>query len=417
MSIPVVQVRDLAKSYLLHHKSTNSSRTLREELMDKLRGLGRAGGRSTGSKNTDEVFWALRDLSFDVEPGERIAIIGRNGAGKSTLLKLLSRITRPTAGEIRIRGRLSSLLEVGTGFHSELSGRENIFLNGAILGMTGAEVRRKFDDIVQFAEVERFLDTPVKRYSSGMYVRLAFAVSAFLEPDITILDEVLSVGDAAFQRKCQAKMLDMARDGRTVIFVSHSMSAVKAMCTTGLVLDGGRSDMGKVPVDQAIARYLSNSRSSEIVFPVTTDEVAIENVALRQHGGSADNFDSHEPIELEIAFSVSKQLTDFRLGFYVKTVLGDTLLRSLAADWNPETAEVSPGRYVLRASIPANYLAAGNFVFELHCSRFGIRDYFADTISFPFSIRAAVDYNRLYPAEEAFGYLYLNPQWRLHSTA
>ncbi|WP_343652612.1 polysaccharide ABC transporter ATP-binding protein [Herbaspirillum sp.] len=381
--------------------------------MSKLRNVGRRQSESNSSG--DEVFWALKDLSFDVERGERIAIIGRNGAGKSTLLKLLSRITRPTDGEIRIIGRLSSLLEVGTGFHSELSGRENIFLNGAILGMTNAEVRRKFDDIVQFAEVERFLDTPVKRYSSGMYVRLAFAVSAFLEPDITILDEVLSVGDAAFQKKCQNKMLDMAKDGRTVIFVSHSMSAVKTMCTTGLVLEGGRS-AGKIPIDDAIAQYLSNSRSSEITFPVVSDDVTVQNVALRQHGGSSDNFDSHEEIGIEVTFSVAKCLTDFRLGFYIKSVLGETLLRALIADWNPAAAQIEAGEYILKATIPANFFAAGNFMFELHCSRFGIRDYFGDAVSFPFTVRASAHYNRLYPGEEAFGYLHLDPQWRLYPT-
>jgi lipopolysaccharide transport system ATP-binding protein len=188
----------------------------------------------------EEVLWALKDVSFSVAPGEVVGIVGRNGAGKSTLLKVLSRITKPTTGEVDLYGRVGSLLEVGTGFHPELTGRENIFLNGAILGMKRSHIERKFDEIVAFAEVEKFLDTPVKRYSSGMYVRLAFAVAAHLEPEILIVDEVLAVGDASFQKKCLGKIGDVAKDGRTVLFVSHNMAAVKALCTRAMLLDGGR---------------------------------------------------------------------------------------------------------------------------------------------------------------------------------
>ena len=187
-----------------------------------------------------EEFWALKDVNFDIQQGDRVGIIGRNGAGKSTLLKILSRITEPTSGRVRIRGRVASLLEVGTGFHPELTGRENIFLNGAILGMSKAEITRKFDEIVAFAEVERFLDTPVKHYSSGMYVRLAFAVAAHLEPEILIVDEVLAVGDAQFQKKCLGKMESAGSEGRTVLFVSHNMVAIKSLCSTGIVLNKGK---------------------------------------------------------------------------------------------------------------------------------------------------------------------------------
>ncbi len=243
MADVIINVEGLGKSYRLRHQRQQGYISLRDVLGEKARAagrrlIGRKGGVPAGD---EEEFWALRDISFNVRRGEVIGIIGRNGAGKSTLLKILSRITEPTEGRVRCRGRVASLLEVGTGFHPELSGRENIFLNGAILGMSRAEIRRKFDEIVAFAEVEKFLDTPVKRYSSGMYVRLAFSVAAHLEPEILIIDEVLAVGDAGFQKRCLGKMKDVtSMDGRTVLFVSHNMAAVQSLCTTTLRLVDGR---------------------------------------------------------------------------------------------------------------------------------------------------------------------------------
>lgn len=233
----VIRVENLGKKYQLGRQSQNGAgyRTLRDTLAEGTRNL----LRRNGSRAKTEEFWALRDVSFDVKEGEVLGIIGRNGAGKSTLLKILSRITDPTTGRVRIKGRVASLLEVGTGFHPELTGRENIFLNGAILGMSRAEIRAKFDEIVAFAEIDKFLDTPVKRYSSGMYVRLAFAVAAHLEPEILIVDEVLAVGDAEFQRKCLGKMEAVRRSGRTVLFVSHQMNAIEALCSRCLVLSAG----------------------------------------------------------------------------------------------------------------------------------------------------------------------------------
>ncbi len=238
MSDAAISVTGLGKRYWLSQRSRSD--TLRDAVTAKLRALGaRLAGRE--SHGAEEEFWALRDLSFEIARGDVVGIIGRNGAGKSTLLKILSRITDPTAGEIRIRGRVASLLEVGTGFHPELTGRDNIYLNGAILGMSRAEIRRKFDEIVAFAEVERFLDMRVKHYSSGMYVRLAFAVAAHLEPEILIVDEVLAVGDAAFQKKCLGKMQDVARsEGRTVLFVSHNLPSIRQLCRSALLLSGGR---------------------------------------------------------------------------------------------------------------------------------------------------------------------------------
>ncbi len=268
MNGPAIRVEGLGKRYRLGRRERYE--TLRDTLADAFTapfrtGGGRAGGRGgAGGGEPDASIWALREVSFEVRHGDVVGVIGRNGAGKSTLLKILSRITEPTEGEARIVGRVGSLLEVGTGFHPELTGRENIFLNGAILGMHKVEIDRKFDAIVAFAEVERFLDTPVKHYSSGMYVRLAFAVAAHLETEILLVDEVLAVGDARFQNKCLGKMSDIGREGRTVLFVSHAMAAVQALCTRGLVLDAGRLDFdGRV--DAAVGRYLRSDAARTAV--------------------------------------------------------------------------------------------------------------------------------------------------------
>lgn len=246
MSDVAIKVENLGKSYQIGHNLAQSERytALRDVIAHNAKNLARKTrdmfqGKAIVHGDEVEEFWALKDINFEIKQGDRVGIIGRNGAGKSTLLKILSRITEPTAGRVTINGRVASLLEVGTGFHPELTGRENIFLNGAILGMSRREIQRKFDEIVDFAEVERFLDTPVKRYSSGMYVRLAFAVAAHLEPEILVVDEVLAVGDAQFQKKCLGKMDDVAKGGRTVFFVSHNMAAIQSLCTRGILLAKG----------------------------------------------------------------------------------------------------------------------------------------------------------------------------------
>jgi homopolymeric O-antigen transport system ATP-binding protein len=257
MTDKTIQVENLSKRYRL-----GQTQTLRMRLAQAVNRIKRGGAEQDGT-NPDE-FWALRDVSLDVRPGEVLGLIGRNGAGKSTLLKILSRITDPTHGQVTIHGRVGSLLEVGTGFHPELTGRENIFLNGAILGMKRAEISKQFDQIVDFAEVGRFLDTPVKRYSSGMYVRLAFAVAAHLEPEVLLIDEVLAVGDAAFQRKCLGKMGDVAKRGRTVVFVSHNMAAVSTLCDRSVLLEDGQvSFIGDT--EQAVQRYLQHSNEQSPV--------------------------------------------------------------------------------------------------------------------------------------------------------
>lgn len=261
MSEPIIRVENLSKSYVLKHQQQEKYIALRDVISNKAKNIfTKSSQRPIPSS---ELFWALKDINFEVKQGDRIGIIGRNGAGKSTLLKILSRITEPTTGTITIDGRVASLLEVGTGFHPELTGRENIFLNGAILGMSKAEIKNKFDEIVAFAEVEKFLDTPVKRYSSGMYVRLAFAVAAHLEPEILIVDEVLAVGDAQFQKKCLGKMEDVSKnDGRTLLFVSHNMAAIQNLCDKVIFLEKGKIQFIGT-ADDAIKTYLKSSLATQ----------------------------------------------------------------------------------------------------------------------------------------------------------
>jgi lipopolysaccharide transport system ATP-binding protein len=302
-----IRVEGLGKRYLIGHQAKPANETFREMLDRRVKSAGRSaaqalGRRAAADNGRIEEFWALRDVSFDVRRGEVVGVIGRNGAGKSTLLKVLSQITEPTTGRVTIKGRVASLLEVGTGFHPELTGRENIYLNGAILGMSRREIKDKFDEIVDFAEVERFLDTPVKRYSSGMYMRLAFAVSAHLEPEILVVDEVLAVGDAEFQRKCLGKMSEVAAGGRTVLFVSHNMGVVANLCASAILLRKGSVEAAG-PITEIVGRYMNSGHTSEhIAFEpsagkpsitsLTLDTAALQRGDLRLDIG----FNSPEPI-------------------------------------------------------------------------------------------------------------------------
>src|ERR1017187_6160491 len=282
----IITVENLSKRYLLGHQVRDD--TLRDRMARGMRSASswmRPG--AGGTRRTVEEFWALKNLSFELQRGQVLGIVGRNGAGKSTLLKILSRITEPTTGRIRMRGRVASLLEVGTGFHPELTGRENVYLNGAILGMNRAEISRKFDEIVAFSEIERFLDTQVKHYSSGMYVRLAFAIAAHLEPEILIVDEVLAVGDAQFQKKCLSKVSEVTRtDGRTVLFVSHNSAALQSICTVGLWLSQGQL-AGQGPISECLAAYLhTGSQRADFQAP-TTDKPHITSVRGRSEEHTA----------------------------------------------------------------------------------------------------------------------------------
>jgi len=314
---PIISVENLGKRYRIQRKDADAPTNLRELLTDAPRRVFKGGTRTRA-----EAFWALQDVSFDIMPGERVGIIGRNGAGKSTLLKLLSRITEPTTGKITLRGRAASLLEVGTGFHPELTGRENIYLNGAILGMSRAEVHKKFDEIVDFSGVEDFLDTPVKRYSSGMYVRLGFAVAAHLEPEILIVDEVLAVGDMEFQKKCLGKMEEVSTgQGRTVLFVTHNMAMMAKLCTRGLWLQAGQCIFQGSMYD-AISEYrCAISDSAENVFkPIQKkNELQFLSVYISDADGNAKNVFEHTDrvcLCVKIYMPVSHNNAEFALSMY-----------------------------------------------------------------------------------------------------
>ncbi len=312
MSDWAIKVEDLGKSYHIRHQAGRRNYSLRESVAHKCGAPFRAlfGKNGSGAKaGASEDFWALREASFEVKAGEVAGIIGSNGAGKSTLLKILSRITEPTEGQARIKGRVASLLEVGTGFHGELSGRENIFLNGAILGMRRAEISRKFDEIVAFSEVEKFLDTPVKRYSSGMYMRLAFAVAAHLEPEILIVDEVLAVGDAAFQKKCLGKMKDVADGGRTVLFVSHNTEAIRSLCQRGIWLKNGRVHRdGKT--DEVVEAYFESVATEPSVaqsnpaYGLDIHKVKLKN----DQGEETSQFRPGEDLIVEISYTAKTRV-------------------------------------------------------------------------------------------------------------
>lgn len=301
---PIISIEGLGKKYLIDHQAQRQRYTaLRDIIAEKAKRLNPFRGRSSqecnGRPRTEE-FWALKNVSFAINQGDVVGIIGRNGAGKSTLLKLLSQITEPTAGLVRLRGRVASLLEVGTGFHPELTGRENIYLNGAILGMTRAEIKRKFDEIVAFAEVEKFLDTPVKRYSSGMYVRLAFAVAAHLDPEILVVDEVLSVGDAAFQKKCLGKMSDVARGGRTILFVSHNLTVVEALCPRSIHLAAGAL-VGDASTSEIVEDYLEQRRDP--IRNADIRETPLQpGLVLERVSHSPPTIRSGDAAEIEICF-------------------------------------------------------------------------------------------------------------------
>ncbi|MDA8235877.1 MAG: polysaccharide ABC transporter ATP-binding protein [Clostridia bacterium] len=306
----VIKVNDLGKKYILNHQKQERYIALRDVIAQSVKKWGaRITNPLAGRDEIDltrEEFWALKDISFEIKQGERVGIIGRNGAGKSTLLKVLSRITEPTTGRIALRGRVASLLEVGTGFHPELTGRENIYLNGAILGMTRSEINKKFDEIVEFAEVEKFLDTPVKRYSSGMYVRLAFAVAAHLEPEILIVDEVLAVGDAQFQKKCLGKMKDVGKEGRTVLFVSHNLTAIRTLCTRAILLRQGMIIADETAA-QAVSKYMGDIRVNMLFREWTDENTAPQNTStvLKKVFICDDNGKQIEELYTDTAFNVA----------------------------------------------------------------------------------------------------------------
>ncbi len=370
MSDTVICVENLGKKYIIGQQKQERYTALRDVIAN--------GAKSIGSKllkpfdkqipqQTTEDFWALKDVSFEIKRGDRVGIIGRNGAGKSTLLKVLTRITEPTNGRISIKGRVASLLEVGTGFHPELTGRENIYLNGAILGMSKAEIKNKFDEIVEFAGIEKFLDTPVKRYSSGMYVRLAFAVAAHLEPEILVVDEVLAVGDAQFQKKCLGKMQDVAEQGRTVLFVSHDMQAISTLTQRCLMLSRGQCVYQGL-TDGGIAEYLREGGNEELVYTdlPSDSEPKITRVELRTSEPS--NTQIHgELMEVEFEISTPVPIKGAALSFQVYDSLQQPVLHLLTLDSElPMCRE--PGVFHLVCRIPKLRLYIGRYNIKIHFS-------------------------------------------------
>ena len=385
-----IRVDDLGKRYRIGGLPSGY-RTLRDALATSVRRL----SRREPPPSTDTI-WALRHINFNVERGQVLGIVGRNGAGKSTLLKLLSRVTDPTEGKAEIYGRVGSLLEVGTGFHPELTGRENIYLNGAILGMKRSEIERKFDEIVDFAEVRKFIDTPVKRYSSGMYLRLAFGVAAHLEPEILVVDEVLAVGDAEFQRKCLGKMSDVAHEGRTVLFVSHNMSAILRLTEETIVLDKGQIVM-RGPTPEAVDFYMTSemARSGERRWE-PSDDYQINNpfhpLAIRvldSQGRVVDRVLSSEDFSVEFEYELQDELTGLRVGMYLATSRGEQVFTSFDTD-NPETyerlTERRKGHYLSRCRIPRDLLNGGVFILGVNASSFRIRSYFTDEHALTFTV-------------------------------
>ena len=370
MSDIAIHVENLSKQYRIGRKR-EKYRTLRDSLSGALLSpFRRAGkllrGQVSGAAELDETFWALNDVSFDVKHGEVVGIIGRNGAGKSTLLKILARITEPTGGVAQIQGRVGSLLEVGTGFHRELTGRENVYLNGAILGMTRVEIDRKFDEIVDFSGVEKFIDTPVKHYSSGMYLRLAFAVAAHLEPEILLVDEVLAVGDARFQRKCLNKMQDIGQEGRTVLFVSHSMPAITRLCERAILLDEGRV-VEDGHSHQVVSTYLNAglgmtaAREWSDSARAPGGEVArLRAVRVRMENGQiASAIDIRKPVAIEMEYDVLKSGYVLLPHYDLFNEQGVHVFKALDQDPAWRRRSRPAGRYVSTVWIPGNFLAEG----------------------------------------------------------
>ncbi len=374
----ILKAENISKQYRLGQVGTGTLTHDLNRWWHQLRGkedpylkIGETNDRTT--KGTSDYVWALQDINFEVERGEIIGIIGKNGAGKSTLLKILSRVTAPTTGSIKFGGRVASLLEVGTGFNAEMTGRENIYLNGAILGMTKKEITSKLDEIIDFSGCQRYIDTPVKRYSSGMYVRLAFAVAAFLEPEILIIDEVLAVGDAEFQKKAIGKMQDISRTGgRTVLFVSHNMAAVQSLCTRGIVLENGSVKFDG-NVEDAIKFYLNsennnseNNTLNEFIQSQNDDLFVLNKVRISQDNSQDNNFYTSKKVYVNIEYKVLKDILGLRIGFdLIDLTSGAVIFRTFEDDVKNQIQTVRKGTYNLRTFIPENFLKNGSFVLKL----------------------------------------------------
>lgn len=398
----VISIENLSKSYSLGQIGTGTlSRDINvwwAKVHGKPNPMLKIGEKEHGNRD-GETIWALKDVNFTVEQGEVLGIIGHNGAGKSTLLKILSRVTAPTSGHVRVKGRIASLLEVGTGFHPDLTGRENIYLNGAILGMTRKEIRSKLDEIVAFAEIEKFLDTPVKRYSSGMYVRLAFAVAAHLEPEILVIDEVLAVGDAEFQKKCLGKMEDVARKGRTVLFVSHNMASIRLLCSTAILLKNGAIKMSGTS-NTVIDGYLSASNDAVLVRKWAEgdgpgDEYfrLLQFEILQNSKLATEYISTGTPLEVQITFSVKQSASHLQVGFELGTIDGIPLFQSFHSD-GAEKITLASGVHRLSCVIPSEILNDGMYVIRPLAALYFTRWILNNDSSIELKFQATLDHSK-----------------------
>jgi lipopolysaccharide transport system ATP-binding protein len=370
MSNTVIRIENVGKKYIIGTLNTARYTALRDVIAEKAVFMTKKlFGRNTFKPEPKKEFWALKDVSFDVRQGDRVGIIGRNGAGKSTLLKVVSRITEPTTGRVSIKGRIASLLEVGTGFHPELSGRENIYLNGAILGMKKDEIKKRFDEIVAFAEIDQFLETPVKRYSSGMYVRLAFAVAAHLETEILIVDEVLAVGDAQFQKKCLGKMQEVGKEGRTVLFVSHNMQAIQTLCNRAVWINSGSIEKDGA-VFSVVSTYL-NKGFANIVEQHWPDKdapgnenIRLKSVRLISGNGGLAPITVKTPFKIEFVFELLLSKAFFFLGVHLLTAMGERVFVTAALP-----KEIQQGIYKYTCNIPGDLLNNGAYTIETYFAK------------------------------------------------
>lgn len=430
MSDTVIKVEGLGKKYIIGHQTGLSRRQSYKRFSDVVLNAAKAPlgwlnakNQEQRTQNSKEDFWALNDVSFEIKRGDVVGIIGRNGAGKSTLLKILSRITEPTTGRIEIDGRVASLLEVGTGFHPELTGRENIYLNGAILGMTRAEIRGKYDEIVAFAEVEKFLDTPVKRYSSGMYVRLAFAVAAHLEPEILIVDEVLAVGDAQFQKKCLGRMQTIAGHGRTVLFVSHNMAAIENLCKTGLLMQHGRLIEAN-NIMNIIGAYtkVSNDTNADAILlrsghRTGTGTVIIKGFSIKNSAGEkVDSVPACSSITLEIAIGneTNQAIPSVSLGYSIESSMGVSLAVAYS-DYENVTFTAPRGNATITIHVPELPLAAGAYLIGLRLISGGTELDWPRTFKASLLVEGGVSRGHASTPHSGRGYLLLKNDWSIRS--
>ena len=414
----VIKAENLGKKYTIGHQAERGGYTaFRDVLMQNARTLWNktrdlAKGKSIIQGDTLEEIWALKDVSFEIKRGESVGIIGRNGAGKTTLLRILSRITEPSAGRVTIKGRVTSLLEVGTGFHPEMTGRENIYLNGTILGMTRSEIKRKFDEIVSFAEVEKYLDTPVKRYSSGMYVRLAFAVAAHLECEILIIDEVLAVGDAEFQKKCLGKMEDISKgQGRTVLFVSHNMRAVKNLCNKGMLLEGGMKEI-EGDITAVTNRYIQriSAQGSFTPFKIKEIDVMVTKISINEESGGL--VIPCKPLRIEIETKAERDIDN--IGIEIMVSHEDT--SGIVFATNTKTRknmdmQIKKGKNTISCLIDSFNLCSGKYLLGFGMSLQMIKYYYYDLAVLVFDVTEVLIEPSLLPTLPVYGHVYLDHDW------